>query len=193
MGWIEGPSFAVVRVMELDCRYSSISDADGLEVVIEIGVELEGSPTVISVSGAGSSVFLRFFSFLDGLSTEASSYFLRFFLRSGSLETGVFGNVSLRLLNNHVEKYGPIGSAGGSSTCMCSSRILGSDLGLSFFFFLGISVTISHILVNVCLRWRRSIAHLGYLPLVTQYPFSSSSSPSSSPWPLGSGHRLVLW
>ena len=88
MGLIGGPFFAVVRVTELDCIYSSISEAVGSEVVVEVEVEveLEGSTTVDSVSGTRSSVFLRFFSFLEELSSKASSRFLRFFLRSGSSE-----------------------------------------------------------------------------------------------------------
>ena len=96
MGLIGGPFFAVVSVMELDCRYSSISEAVGSEVAAEVEVELEDSPTVVSVSGACSSIFLRFFfSFLDGLSSEAPSRFLRFFLRSGSSETGRSDGMSL--------------------------------------------------------------------------------------------------
>ena len=87
MGLIGGPFFAVVSVTELDCMYSSISEAVGSEVVVEVEVELEGSTTVDSVSGTRSSVFLRFFfSFLEELSSKASSRFLRFFLRSGSSE-----------------------------------------------------------------------------------------------------------
>ena len=87
MGLIGGPFFAVVSVTELDCIYSSISEAVGSEVVVEVEVELEDSTTVDSVSGPRSSVFLRFFfSFLEELSSKASSRFLRFFLRSGSSE-----------------------------------------------------------------------------------------------------------
>ena len=84
---IDGPFFAAVRVMELDCRYSSISEADGPEIVVKVDVELEDSPTVVSGSEARSSVFLRFF-FLDELSPGPSSPFLRFFLRSGSSAAG---------------------------------------------------------------------------------------------------------
>jgi len=71
--------------MELDCRYSSTSEADGSETVIEVEIGLEG-PAVVNVSGTCSSVFLRFLSFLDDFSSEVSSRFLRFFLRSGSSE-----------------------------------------------------------------------------------------------------------
>lgn len=72
--------------MELDCRYSSISEAEG-SVVVEVRVELEDGPAMVGVSGTCSSVFLRFFfTFRDEWSSEASSRFLRFFLRSGSSE-----------------------------------------------------------------------------------------------------------
>ena len=80
---IGSPFFVAVRVTELDCKYCSISEADGSGVVVEVEVELEGSPAVASVSVVRSSVFLRFF-FLDGLSSGVS--FLRFFFRSGSSE-----------------------------------------------------------------------------------------------------------
>ena len=51
--------------MELDCRYSSISEAEG-SVVVEIRVKLEEGLAMVGVSGTCSSVFLRFFfSFLD--------------------------------------------------------------------------------------------------------------------------------
>ena len=85
---IDGPFFAAVRLMELDCRYSSILEADGP------GLAVEDSPTVVSVSGPRSSVFLRFF-FLDGLSSGASSRFLRFSLRLGSPEAETSDNTSL--------------------------------------------------------------------------------------------------
>jgi len=95
MGLIEGPFFAAVREMELDCIYSSISEAEGSKPRAEVEVEVEDSPTV-SVSGARSSVFLRFFlSCLDELFSEASSRFLRFFLRSGSSEAVIPDNMSL--------------------------------------------------------------------------------------------------
>ena len=88
------PFFAAVTVMELDCRYSSISEADGPEVVVAVEVEVgfEDSPTVVSLSGVGSSVFLRFF-FLDELSSGAPSCFLRFFFRSSEAEMS--GNTGL--------------------------------------------------------------------------------------------------
>lgn len=87
---IEGPSFAVVRVIELDCRYSSMSEVEGSGAGVEIEVELGSGRTVANVSGACSSVFLRFFfSFLSEWSSEASSRLLRFFLRSVSSEAGI--------------------------------------------------------------------------------------------------------
>lgn len=91
-GLIEGPFFAAVRVMELDCRYSSISEIEGSGA----DVEPDGA-SVASVSGASSSVFLRFFfSFLDVPSSGASSRFLRFFLRSNSSEAGAPASMSLK-------------------------------------------------------------------------------------------------
>lgn len=97
---IDGPFFAAVRVMELDCRYSSISEADGPEVAVEVDVEFEDSPTIVDVSGARSSAFLRFF-FLGELSSGASLRFSRFFLRSGSSEAGISDNTSLASPNDH--------------------------------------------------------------------------------------------
>lgn len=81
--------------MELDCRYSSTSEAEGSETAVEVEIELEGGLAVVGVSGTCCSVFLRFLSLLDDLSSDASSRFLRFFLRSGPSEAGIPDNVSL--------------------------------------------------------------------------------------------------
>ena len=95
MGLIEGPFFVTVRVMVLDCRYSSISEAEGLEVIVGAEVGSEDNPTVVNVSETYSPVFLRFLlSFLDEWSSETSSRLLRFFLR-GSSEAGMLDGVSL--------------------------------------------------------------------------------------------------
>ena len=81
--------------MELDCRYSSMSEAEG-SWTVGVGIELEDGPAVVGVSGTCSPVFLRFFfSFLVEWSSEASSRFLRFFLRSGSSEAGILDDVNL--------------------------------------------------------------------------------------------------
>lgn len=79
-----------MRVIELDCRYSSMSEAEDSKVGVEVEAELGSDRAVVDVSGECSSVFLRlFFSFLDGWSSEASSRFLRFFFRSVSSEAGI--------------------------------------------------------------------------------------------------------
>lgn len=96
MGLIEGPVFVAVSVMEFDCIYSSISEAEGSEAIPEVEIEHGDGSAVVSVSGSCSSIFLRFLLlFLDELSSEVSSRFLRFFLRSGSSETGVLSGISL--------------------------------------------------------------------------------------------------
>ena len=80
--------------MELDCKYSSILEAEGSGTEVE--VELEDGPAIVSVSEACSSVFLRlFFSFLDEMFSEAYSCALRFFLRSGFSEAEILDNTSL--------------------------------------------------------------------------------------------------
>ena len=46
-GLTDGPAFAVVRVMELESKYSSISEAEGSEAVAGVEVEVEDSPSVV--------------------------------------------------------------------------------------------------------------------------------------------------
>lgn len=154
-GLIDGPLFVAVSVMEFDCRYSSISRAEGSEAIPKVETVLDDGSAPVGVSGVCSSVFLRFFlSFLEELSSEASSRFLRFFLRSGSSETRTSSDISLTQSNDHVEKRLPMVSMGGSSTCMGSivdrSTTLGSGSALCFlfFFFLGISIAIPYVSVN---------------------------------------------
>lgn len=82
--------------MELDCKYSSVSEAEGSETEVEVELEDGDGPAIVSVSGARSSVFLRFFfSFLDEMFSEAYSCALRFFLRPGSSEAEILDNTSL--------------------------------------------------------------------------------------------------
>lgn len=177
-----------MRVIELDCRYSSISEAEGSEILAGVEAEADDGPAIVRVSGACSSVFLRFFfSFLSELFSEESSRFLRFLLRSGSSEAGISDNMNLPQPNDRVGKRAPMGSAGGPSACI--GFVVGwstgpsSDLVLSlFFFFLGISVAMSYVSVNFCSRRGRLITHLGYLLFLVQqfprnpWPFSFSSS-----------------
>jgi hypothetical protein len=102
---IAGPSFAVVRVIELNCRYSSISEFEGPVAGSEDEAELVDGTSVVGDLGEGSPAALRFFfSFLGVLSSGASSHLFRFFLRSDSSETGAPAKMRSTKPDDHVGK-----------------------------------------------------------------------------------------